>query len=316
MFVSGSSATVAYISQHGTEANLNDAYKYVSQVVGASSFPIVAPGLYRVSQATVPATFFDKSINIAWPDDGLSWSVGGDATFPAGVSSCSSFDIYDKLLDYFNNAAKFPNLQKVVILGFSAGGNLVTRYSTLSAEGRRFSVRYVIGAPASQVYFSNARPWLDTCSIAFIYPYQWVSNNMPRYVAAAFGNTDAASLMRRWLARDVVSMVGTADTQTDGTQTCGAVSSGGPTRRGRSYAYWAYKNLAAGTSTDVSAYQGYGNLTATGASTPIVPGTAFNHQNCIVANADHNGYTVFGSSCGTAALRLQALPSGSGPLTM
>lgn len=289
---------------------------YVSNVVGSSNNPIVAPGLYRVGQATVPRTYYDPSINIAWPDEGLSWSTGEDASHPSGISGCSSFDVFDNLLNYFNaNVVKFPNLQRVVIIGFSAGANLVTRYSTLADERQRFSVRYVVGAPASQTYFSQPRPWLETCSTAFIYPYQWVTRNMPRYAAKAFSSFSAESLMQRWLARDVVSMVGTADTLTTGSQQCGAVSSGGPTRRARSYAYWAYKNLAAGTSTNVTGYQGYGNLTATGAATPIVPGVTFKHQNCIVAGAGHDGYAVFGSDCGAAAFQFQTLPAGSAPDT-
>lgn len=314
-FTEGSSATVAYISQHGSDTGPNDAFSYVSGVVGATTYPIVAPGIYYSDALTVPSTYYDPTINIAWSSANPSWSFGTDATHPDGISSCSSYDVYDTLLKTLNSdTTRFPNLQKVVVVGFSAGANLVTRYSTLSADNWRFSVRYIVGSPASQAYFSAPRPWLETCSDAFVYPYQWVSTSMPRYVSAAFGSYNGASLMRRWLARDVVSLVGTADTS-EGTETCAAISSGGRTRRGRSYAYWAYKNLAASTSTDVSAYQGYGNLTATGASTPLVAGATFAHRNCIVANAEHNGYAVLQSSCGSAALRFQTLPAGSDPVT-
>lgn len=56
------------------------------------------------------------------PDD--DWRGGGDAN----GTELSSFDIIDLLLAKFSDKKAFPNLKRVALVGFSAGGQFVGRY--------------------------------------------------------------------------------------------------------------------------------------------------------------------------------------------
>lgn len=118
----------------------------------------------------------------------------------------------------------------------------------------------------------------------------------------------------------------------------------GGDRRDRNYAFWAYRNLLAGTSTDVSAYYGYGNLTTLNGGVQSLNVPTFNHQNCVVDGVGHVGSQMWASvswkarsrksaqilstdnvpivssssssqqDCGRAALFDSTLPAGSPPL--
>lgn len=60
---------------------------------------------------------------------------------------------------------------------------------------------------------------------------------------------------RRYVARDIISLTGDLDTYKNGPfgdTSCKAKVQGTIDRRDRNYAQWAYKNLLAGTDTDVS----------------------------------------------------------------
>lgn len=313
LFSKGSSASIAYIAQHGSQTGPQDAFEDITPVIGTSSYPVVAPGFYTTSSQQQPNSFYAASINAAW-NTVTDWTAGSDAVAPSDVGACSSYEVYDYLLKYLSdNQSKFPNLATVVVAGFSAGGNTISRYSTIADDKNyRFKLRYVIVSPASQAYFSSPRPWLATCSDAFTWPNQWVNSGAPRYVASRLG--DAATLFKQWMARDVISSVGTADTS-GLDETCGTQSGGGTGRSGRSYAYWAYKNMAAKTGKDVSRYPGYGNLTATGATVPLAAGTTFRHQNCIVQGIAHDATAMYASNCVSQALFLRSEPAGVQPPT-
>lgn len=112
-------------------------------------------------------------------------------------------------------------------------------------------------------------------------PFSWNSSSDFLWhsfcVSLSFSN-------RRYVSRDVVSLTGDLDTYKNGPfgdQSCKAQKQGGVNRRDRNYAQWAYKNLLAGTSEDVSDYYGYKELkTSHGGVESLDVGT-FNHRNCI-----------------------------------
>lgn len=86
------------------------------------------------------------------------WRGGGDAH---GLKM-SSYDVIDGILKTLSNRKLFPNLKKVVLAGFSAGGQFVDRYVAVGKGKVRRGVKleYVSMAPSTDLYFEDDLPWL------------------------------------------------------------------------------------------------------------------------------------------------------------
>jgi len=92
------------------------------------------------------------------------WREGAASVSDPGVSN---FHLLDALSMHV--AEKFPNVESLVYIGHSAGGQLVSRYSVGSPihdelEGRGIRVRYIIANPSSVLYFDRQRPDLSADS--------------------------------------------------------------------------------------------------------------------------------------------------------
>ena len=76
----------------------------------------------------------------------------------------SAFDVMDMMLKNMVESKKFPTLREIVILGHSAGGQMVNRYAAGNAFEERtaapkgITLKYVVTAPSSYIYFSKDRP--------------------------------------------------------------------------------------------------------------------------------------------------------------
>ncbi|MBI1778373.1 MAG: alpha/beta hydrolase [Proteobacteria bacterium] len=215
------------------------------------------------------------------------WSEWGGGGIAHGPIRLSSFAVIDALLARLADRARFPDLAKVVVAGFSAGGQVVQRYAVLgqgeaALAAASIATRYVVGSPSSYLYFSPER--LDesgrigafagaaTCPGYNHWRYGF-SGALPAYV------TDPpASLEERYVGRDVVYLLGTADTDPQHRSldtSCGAEAQG-PHRYARGLAYFRVLQL-----------RHPGTLTQT---LWEAPGIA------------HQGGRVFNSPCGLAAL--------------
>lgn len=89
------------------------------------------------------------------PDD--DWRGGGDA---AGVK-LSSFDVVDAILLALGDKERYPALKRVIVTGFSAGGQFVGRYV---AVGKGFvrdgvEVRYAAMAPSTELRLDDDVIW-------------------------------------------------------------------------------------------------------------------------------------------------------------
>lgn len=301
-FIKGSSASSAYIVQHGAGSDFDAYFSSLYAVVGDTA-PIISPGFLTSDGAS---SYYRKGTNLGYAPGIDSWTIGND---DATGASCSSYSQYDAILNYYSqNSAKFPNLQTIVIVGHSGGGNFVSRFSTINTNSPK-NMRYIVANAANQAYFNNARPSTvdGSCSAAYSYPYQW-TGSYNNYVSARVSNP--TSLFNQWASRNVIHLTGDQDTDTSGTQTCQSTAQGGSARRDRNYAMWAYLNILAGTNTDVSQYSGYQQLLNSGA-TKIGNGS-LSHKACTVAGVGHDANGIFQSSCGQAAILGNSLPAGAG----
>lgn len=146
-----------------------------------------------------------------------SW-MGGE--FAHGPAPISSFDVIDSLLKRLADQRQFPNLKQVVLAGHSGGAQVVQRYAVVGRAGdalikQGIAVRYVAANPSSYLYFSRDRPdglgkfvpLADAkCPDFNRWKYGW--DNAPAYALA----TPPSALETRYIERDVVYLLGGADT--------------------------------------------------------------------------------------------------------
>lgn len=274
-----------FIVIHGTLRNADAYYASGRKVVekagaaGAGTM-VVAPQF--LTRADVRAFSLGAS-TLAWTQEG--WKGGEPARQPAPVSS---FAALDALLAHFADRSLYPSLSTIVVIGHSAGAQLLQRYAVAGREGDALArtgvaVRYVVANPSSYLYFDDERPNADAlaggaCPRATEWKYGLKS--APPYVASQ----DVRDLETRYVARRVVYLLGQADTNPYThfiDRSCAAMAQG-PYRLARGLAYFDY--LKKRHPDDLA------------------------QQVVEVPGVGHDGLGMFTSACGLAVLLGQALP--------
>lgn len=89
------------------------------------------------------------------PDD--DWRGGGDAN----GTELSSFDVIDTILARLSDKTLFPNIKRIAVIGFSAGGQFVGRYVAVGkAEVRSdIELRYAAMAPSTFLTLEPNDTW-------------------------------------------------------------------------------------------------------------------------------------------------------------
>ncbi|AOJ19343.1 hypothetical protein WJ11_08150 [Burkholderia cenocepacia] len=274
-----------FIVIHGTLRNADAYYASGRKVVdkagsaGAGTM-VVAPQF--LTRADIRAFSLPAS-TLAWTQEG--WKGGEPARQPAPVSS---FAALDALLAHFADRRLYPSLSTVVVIGHSAGAQLLQRYAVAGREGDALArtgiaVRYVVANPSSYLYFDDERPNADAlaggaCPSATEWKYGLKS--APPYVASQ----DVRDLETHYVARRVVYLLGQADTNPYThfiDRSCAAMAQG-PYRLARGLAYFDY--LKKRHPDDLA------------------------QQVVEVPGIGHDGLGMFTSVCGLAVLFGQALP--------
>ena len=144
-----------------------------------------------------------------WNDSwGLDLSKPGVAAddFRGGGDACgtgiSSFAIIDGILAALGDRARYPNLKRVIVTGFSAGGQFVGRYVAVGKGRVRDGVEVVYAdmAPSTEFRFDRDVPW------------HYGLKGRSRY-AAALGEDQ---IMRNLTSRRVWRACGSGDTDPNG----------------------------------------------------------------------------------------------------
>jgi hypothetical protein len=119
---------------------------------------------------------------------GDDWRGGGDA---AGTKT-SSYEVVDRVLAALGDRSRFPNLRRVVLAGYSAGGQFVGRYAAVGRGVVRDGVEleFAAMAPSTELLLDPATRW------------HYGIRDMPRYCAGmTFGQMLANLSSRRvWRA--------------------------------------------------------------------------------------------------------------------
>ncbi|WP_414449083.1 alpha/beta hydrolase [Burkholderia sp. 22PA0099] len=223
------------------------------------------------------------------PDTMLRWRESGwpHARLSTGPVAISSFEVVDEIFKRLANRALFPNLRLIVLAGHSAGGQYVQRYAALGRGeadlgGEPIAIRYVVANPATYLYFTDVRPDRNGAFAPFDAKRcptfeRWnygLRTGVPPYAGAP---ATAEAAQARYLQRDVVYLLGTADNSPDEDSvghSCEADAQG-LTRFDRGRAYDAYIHM-------------------------LDPQT---RQHVIEARGvAHSSWRIYASACGMAAL--------------
>ncbi|KAK0523086.1 hypothetical protein OC842_006263 [Tilletia horrida] len=173
------------------------------------------------------------------PDD---YGYGGYALGPAsvGASAYSTLDVLDALIRWIE--ARYPNVQRIVLVGHSLGAQLIQRYGLLRRDGQgtRARLDYVIMNAGSYAYPLPARPMavdVAKCPNYDTWPFGFaVASAVPRYAATDLARLGRKGLTTRFAGRNVHILLGSED-YASGTTKCEALVQGSyHLSRGRFYA--------------------------------------------------------------------------------
>lgn len=220
------SPTQAVIVIHGNSRNADD---YFDRVVTA------AQQAQQLANTVIVAPHFQTSADNPTPDEPFWTSAGWKRGHPSegGRSpALSSYAALDSLLLRLTNRSLFPDLDRVVVSGHSAGGQVVHRYAAGSPTEEQLTsttVRYVVANPSTYLYPTPLResgseyvvPAEDRCPDYNDWHYGFA--NLNSYMLAA-GEGQARE---RLLGREVIIFLGEEDTGMANLDTsCGAYLQG------------------------------------------------------------------------------------------
>ena len=238
-----STVTQAVIVVHGVERNANEYFAAMADAAAlAGRLPttlVVAPQLITADDA--PAA--DEPV---WSSSG--WRAGDLSSSSAALPRISSYAVIDTMLVRLADRSRFPRLTRIVVAGHSGGAQLVHRYAAASRTAGSLTgvaVRLVAANPSTWLYLGPERASGDTfrvpasaASCADYDDWHYGVQNRNTYAIAV----STTQLQQQLVSRDVVVMLGTADTLTaDLDVSCGADLQG-PRRWHRGQTLMAFMN--------------------------------------------------------------------------
>ena len=206
---------------HGGGLNAGGSFKTGQQIIESLKMPkdrflVLEPQIIEgVKLEEKGLLFWDRK----WREGGMSLSTRLNKDLP----SLSSFEVMDRLID--GSIKLNPNIQKIVILGHSAGGQYVLRYAASNnrhelLKQRGISIRYVVANPSSYLYLDKTR-YKFTSKGKLLELQEEEFKDCPGYNKFKYGmedlfgyaeNISITTIRKRLLTRPVMFLLGTADT--------------------------------------------------------------------------------------------------------
>lgn len=168
---------------------------------------------------------------ITWQNNIWAWgsSLSAVSTHTGNVinAELSAMDVLDQVLMMYAEKESYPNLEKITLIGFSAGGQLIQRYALASAIEdvlrSDLSVRYIVAAPSSYMYLDGERPVTSSLQEGVTFEIPETENN--HYHAFGYGLTGenfwyfrrqektVSKTSEDFAAKRVLFLVGSNDTE-------------------------------------------------------------------------------------------------------
>ena len=185
---------------------------------------------------------------VQWP---LFWAFGLKSESSPSVTS---FAVLDRIIDMLADRQRFPKLTKIVIAGFSAGGQAAHRYGMIGkalprAEAAGIAIGLVVGSSRTYTYFSDQRVQANgefgatnfrRCPLSNVWPYglTHMEITLSAYLPTVTAD-EIAVLQKAYLARKPLYLMGANDNENDSGNGC-AESVQGAGRRQRLENYAKY----------------------------------------------------------------------------
>jgi hypothetical protein len=131
---------------------------------------LVSPQIYSASDgASEHELYWDHNSTTHW-----SWGFNSSSELPA---SLSAFSVLEEMLMAMMDQDAYPNLATIIVVGHSAGGQLLQRFLLTSSFEARAGVTmsYFVANPGSVAYLNSMRPVLDhgLCMNATLLTKNW-----------------------------------------------------------------------------------------------------------------------------------------------
>ena len=194
---------------HGSERNADTYFRSVFSMAnklgrGESTF-IISPHFKEPQDIKHPA-------ELIWTSEG--WLRGDQALTNPTVSS---FEVVENFVNLLAEKTLFPNLKKIVITGHSAGGQLAQRFaigSKLEDKYSHLQFRDIVANPGSYAYLTRTRPIaLPENSTCAFNNYKYGLDNLNLFMSR---NESVEEMNNRYVARNVVYLIGENDTIAEG----------------------------------------------------------------------------------------------------
>ncbi len=190
------------INCHGSPPSPDDFFKTAYEQLGSygsnclKKSLIIAPWFY--SSSTITSDWNENAIYFAGEQShGTSNSMLIDQT----EINLSAFDYLDQIIEYVLTSCDFPNVKEVWVMGMSAGGRLMQRYSMLSPVPNNF--------PAIDFKFvCKAIPDYLSLNVEEISTAESISSYIER------NNLSPESVVEQYKTRNILYITGTKDSQT------------------------------------------------------------------------------------------------------
>ena len=238
----------AVILVHGVRRNAGDYFATGEQLLAAAHWAtadtlLLAPGFF---------TARDRPTDTALPLWDSRWMQGRPSV--QGQVGITPLRALDDLLAWLGDAKRYPALKQIMLIGHSAGGQLVQRHAVFSSAEQRLAaqgieLRYVISSPSSYLYFDDRRPVgssFNEDAVAHcpeVNHYRYGLEALPSYLAAQ--PLDAHELYRHYANAPITYLVGEQDNDPNHPlldKSCAAQAQG-HNRLERQRQYLAYEHL-------------------------------------------------------------------------
>lgn len=166
----------------------------------------------------------------------------------------SSFSLVDSMIARACNPKLFPKLKKIIVIGHSAGGQFVSRYSGMTPMPnilRGYKFRFIIMNPSTYMYLDDRRPVKTTTDLTFSRPDTTGCGSFNDY-PRGFENLNpyatkigTETIKQQFLKRDIAFILGGSDVDMNDSsldKTCGG-NLQGRFRLERGQFYYAYLQL-------------------------------------------------------------------------
>ena len=272
--------TRAVIVIHGQNRNADDYYNSIYSAAFSTEelteTLVIAPQFLT----TTDINFWELSNSVVFWSNTTSWTGGNLSNSTSDHPrdyDISSFSIMDSLVSYLLH--NVPYLEKVIIVGNSAGGQFVNRYAAGSDQNGQGKIEYIISAPSHFLYLDENRLEDYTRPFVWITPDGCSNYNDYRYGLYDLNNymslTGVDSIKARYSRRKIKYLIGGEDVY--GTTDCSSMAQG-DNRFLRSIIYYNYMQFIYG------------------------PGIRNNQKIAVVPDLAHNHDTMFNSDCGKYAI--------------